>query len=152
MKLEKQKRKALDNFVTTLREHLKEKLWGVYLFGSVAKETAREGSDIDVLIVYADLNERKLLETISEISFKVALETGELIEAIPISKEEYEKSIGHSPFLWEVLEFGTSLFTRLKGTKWELEFNDYIELAKEYLQYAEDAVVENKLRLSIDKG
>lgn len=152
MKLEKRKRKALDKFITALREHLKEKLWGIYLFGSAAKGTAREGSDIDVLIVYADLDERKLLETVSEISFKVALETGELIEAIPISKEEYEKSIGKSPFLWEVLQFGTSLFTRLKGTKWELEFKDYIELAKEYLQYAEDATAENKLRLAIDSG
>lgn len=152
MKLEGCKRKAVDKFITILREHLKEKLWGIYLFGSIAKGTAEEKSDIDMLIVYSNLDEHKLLEIVSEISFKVALETGELIETILMSKEDYEESVGHSPFLWEVLQFGTPLFTRLKGTNWELEFKDYIELAEEYLQYAKDAAAEDKLRLSIDSG
>ena len=127
MQLKEPKRKALDKFISILREHLKEKLWGIYLFGSVAKGTAEDKSDIDMLIVYSDLDERKLLEKVSEISFRVVLETGELIETILISKEDYEKSVGHSPFLWEVLKFGTPLFTRLKSTKWDLEFKDYME-------------------------
>ena len=53
------------------------------------------------------------------------METGELIEAIPMLKEEYESSLGRSPFLWVVLQFGTPI-SRLKGTEWELEFKDYL--------------------------
>ena len=56
--------------------------------------------------------------------FRIVMETGELIEAIPMLKEEYKSSLGSSPFLWEVLQFGTPIFTRLKGTEWELEFKD----------------------------
>ena len=75
------------------------------------------------------------------------METEELIEVIPVLKEEYESSLGKSPFLWEVLRFGVPIFTRLEGTEWKLEFRDYLELAEEYLRYAQDALKENKLRL-----
>jgi len=124
MRLEDKKREALKKFVTKLKERLGDKIWGIYLFGSLAKGTATEESDIDILIVYSDFEERSLLEVVSEIGYKILMETGELIEAILMLKEEYESSLGKSPFLWEVLQFGTPLFTRLKGTEWELEFKD----------------------------
>ena len=147
-----QKRRAIEKFLDRVKEGLQERLWCVYLFGSVAKETAREGSDIDILIVYSDLDERSLLETISEINFHIAVEEGELIQVIPMSKEEYEGSLGHSPFLWEVMKFGLPLFIRSQGTEWQLNFQEYLELAKEYLGYAEDALQRNKTRLAVDTG
>ncbi|MEW6095437.1 MAG: hypothetical protein AB1567_02765 [bacterium] len=69
-----------------------------------------------------------------------------------MSKEEFEQSLGRSPFLWEVLKFGKPIFTRLSGTEWDLDFRDYLNLAQEYLNYAKDALKENKLRLAIDSG
>lgn len=146
------KKKAVERFARELKHRLSDKIWGVYLFGSAAKGMATAESDLDVLVVYSNLNERTLLEIASEISFKIVTESGELIETIPMSKEEYENSLGKSPFLWEVLKFGTPIFTKLTGTEWELDFTEYLELAEEYLNYAKDALNEKKLRLSIDSG
>jgi len=146
------KGKALEKFVLELEKRLNDKIWGIYLFGSFAKGTAREGSDIDLLVVYSGIEERRFLEVVSEIGFNILMETEELIEVIPMLKEEYESSLGKSPFLWEVLRFGVPIFTRLKGTEWKLEFRDYLQLAEEYLRYAQDALKENKLRLVIDSG
>jgi len=147
-----QRRGVVDYFVSELRDHFGEKILGVYLFGSTAKGTATLESDIDVLVVYSDIDERNLLEVASEISFKIACEEGKLIETIPMSKQEFEQSLGRSPFLWEVLKFGRAIFTKLTGTEWELDFTGYLDLAEEYLNYAKDAFDEEKLRLSIDSG
>ncbi len=117
-----QRRDVVDYFVSELRDHFGEKILGVYLFGSTAKGTATLESDIDVLVVYSNIDERNLLEVASEISFKIACEEGRLIETIPMSKQEFEQSLGRSPFLWEVLKFGRAIFTKLTGTEWELDF------------------------------
>ena len=147
-----QREDIVDYFVSELRKKFKGKILGVYLFGSIAKGTATPESDIDILVVYSDIDERKFLEVASEISFKVACEGGKLIETIPMSKEEFERSLGRSPFLWEVLKFGKPIFTTLSATEWELDFKDYLDLAEEYLNYSQDALKEGKLRLSIDSG
>ncbi len=147
MKTEDKRKKALEKFVFELEKCLGDKIWSIYLFGSLTKGTAREGSDIDLLVVYSDMEERSFLEVVSEIGFNILMDTGELIEVIPMMKEEYEDSLGKSPFLWEVLQFGKPILTRLKSTEWKLEFRDYLELAEEYLRYAQDALKENKLLL-----
>jgi predicted nucleotidyltransferase len=144
--------RIIDRFATELKERLGEKVLGIYLFGSAAKGTATEESDIDILVVYSDIEERDILEVASEISFKIVCKEGKLIETVPMSKKEYEQSLGRSPFLWEVLKFGRPIFSKLSGTEWELDFRDYLDLAEEYLHYAKDALNENKLRLSIDSG
>jgi predicted nucleotidyltransferase len=144
--------RILEDFTSELKARLGEKILGVYLFGSVAKGTATEESDIDILVVYRDVDERSVLEIASEISFKYACEYGKTIETIPMSEQEFEKSKGISPFLWEVLKFGRPLFTKLSATEWKLDFRDYLELAEEYIGYAKDASKENKLRLAIDAG
>jgi predicted nucleotidyltransferase len=144
--------KIIDHFTSELRERLGEKILGIYLFGSAAKGTATKDSDIDILVVYSDMEEWNLLEVASEISFEIGCEEGKLIETVAMSKQEFEQSLGRSPFLWEVLKFGRPIFTTLSGTEWELDFRDYLDLAEEYLDYARDALNENKLRLSIDSG
>ena len=143
---------AIKRFSSELRNRLGKKILGIYLFGSTAKGMDTEESDIDILIVYSGIEEYRLLEIASEISFSIACEYERTIEAIPMSKQEFENSLGSSPFLWEVLKFGKPIFTTLTGTEWKLNFKEYIELAKEYLNYAKDALKENKIRLSIDSG
>lgn len=108
--------KILEDFTSELKARLGEKILGIYLFGSVAKGTATEESDIDMLVVYIDIDERSILEIASEISFKFACEYGRSIETIPMSKQEFEQSLGRSPFLWEVLKFGRPIFTTLYST------------------------------------
>jgi uncharacterized protein (UPF0332 family)/predicted nucleotidyltransferase len=142
----------VDSFLDQLKERFGNNILGAYLFGSTAKGTATAESDIDVLIVYSDIEERALMEATSEISFRLACQEGRLIEAVPMSKQEFEQSLGHSPFLWEVLKHGKPIFTTLTGTEWKLDFTDYLDLAEEYLNYARDALGAGKLRLAIDSG
>ena len=124
----------VDSFLEQLKDRFGNSILGAYLFGSTAKGTATAESDIDVLIVYSGIEERTLLEAASEISFRLACQEGKLIEAVPMSKQEFEQSLGHSPFLWEVLKFGKPIFTTLTGTEWKLDFADYLDLAEEYLK------------------
>ena len=125
----KKKEDVVDYFVSELRNYFGEKILGVYLFGSTAKGLGTLESDIDILVVYSNMNEHNLLEVASEISFKIACQGGNLIETTPMPKEEFVKSLGNSPFLWEVLKFGRPIFTTLSGTEWELDFKEYIDLA-----------------------
>jgi len=144
------KESALKKFVKKIREKLNDKIWGIYLFGSFAKGSDSPESDIDVLIIYSDNNLNEITEVIDEIGFEIACEFGEIIEPVLMSEKEYKESIGHSPFLWEVITFGKAIFVRETATEWDLDFKDYLELAKEYINYAEDALIEGKLRLTID--
>jgi len=120
--------KIIERFTSELKERLGEKILGIYLFGSAAKGTATEESDIDLLVVYSDMEEWNFLEVASEISFKIACEEGKLIETVPMSKQEFEQSLGRSPFLWEVLKFGRPIFTTLSGTEWELDSNSRLKM------------------------
>lgn len=148
--MEKVKEKALERFVALLQERLKEKIWAIYHFGSTAKEMGEPESDIDVLIVFSNAQEREVMEVVGEISFDIACESGEGIEGVVMSEEEYREGIGRSPFLWEAVEHGRTLFARSHSTEWNLQFQAYSELSKEYLGYARDALQEKKFRLAID--
>jgi len=149
----KNKNEALNRFVKEIRELLKDKILAIYHFGSTAKEEIdTPDSDIDVLIVFTNIGERELLNIVSEISFEIACDTGEVIEPVLISESEYKEGMGKSPFLWEAVVNGRPIFTNITGTEWKLDFADYIKLSLEYLGYAKDALKENKLRLTIDTG
>ncbi len=106
-------KRVLKILTKQLKEKLKDGLWGVYLFGSLAKGLSRPESDIDVLVIYSGIEERELLRLTSELTFDLALKEGDLIETVPMHKDEYERSLGRSPFLWEVLKFGKPIFTKL---------------------------------------
>lgn len=148
--MEERKAKALDRFVAQLQERLEDKVWAIYHFGSTAKGMGGPESDIDVLVVFSNAQEREVMEVVGEISFDIACEMGEGIEGVVISEEEYRKEIGWSPFLWEAVEHGRTLFARSSSTEWDLKFQPYVELSKDYLGYARDALQEKKLRLAID--
>lgn len=146
------KEEALDEFKERLLEAFKEKIVGVYLYGSLGKGEARPESDIDVLIVYRDVKKSKLLDELSAIAFEVACKYGELIEPIMLTEDEFKHQVGRSPLLWEVLEHGRALLPVEGLTKWEMDFKGYMELAEEYVRYAGDALDESKIRLAIDAG
>jgi len=81
--------RVIDYYVSELREHFGEKILGVYLFGSAANGTATSESDIDVLIVYSNIDERNLLRILSILS-KMTLDgsIGEWREEYQIRHED----------------------------------------------------------------
>jgi len=148
---ETRKKKVLREFTTRLQQLFQEGIAMIYVYGSLAKGTATPSSDIDVLIVYKDIEMSELLDAISEITFNLACEYGELIEVVLLNEKEFKDGVGSSPFLWEVLEHGKAL-VGASYTEWTLDFKGYLQLAEEYLRYARDAVNEGKVRLGIDAG
>lgn len=57
------KQMELSLLVESLRQGLSEKLWGLVLFGSMARGEARESSDLDLLLVADDLPEKLTART-----------------------------------------------------------------------------------------
>ncbi len=51
-------KQRLSALVASLKQALQEDLWGIVLFGSVARGEAREYSDLDILLVADDLPEK----------------------------------------------------------------------------------------------
>jgi uncharacterized protein (UPF0332 family)/predicted nucleotidyltransferase len=146
------KYKAVNIFTRRIRKQMGNRILGVFVYGSVAKGTASKDSDIDVLVVYKGCSEGKILDTASRISFDIVCSHRQLIEVTAMSIEEYRESLGRSPFLWEVLEHGKTIYSVVGDTNWRLEFDEYCELANEYLGYAKDGLKANKIRLAIDMG
>lgn len=64
----------------------------VVLFGSRARQAHRPESDADVAVVLRGAHGRRVDEALkmADIAFDVMLETGILIEAIPLWEEEWE--------------------------------------------------------------
>ena len=83
-------RDAVSEFLEFLKEKFGEKLVSVVVYGSVARSTYREGSDVDILVVCENFPER-LLERIDlfvDKKFEIAVERGVRISVMPLSMEE----------------------------------------------------------------
>ena len=143
---------AINEFVDRLKDRIPTKMVNVYLFGSVAKGTAKPESDVDILVVYRDASSDLVLDVVCEIAFDIALERGILIQPVLMRADEFDQQVGSSPFLWEVLTAGRPVYSSGKSTEWKLDFKEYMRLAEEYLSYAIDACNEARTRLAIDTG
>ncbi|MEM2282710.1 MAG: HEPN domain-containing protein [Candidatus Hadarchaeales archaeon] len=146
------KKEALDEFIRRIRAGFGNRITGIYLYGSMAKGKAEVSSDIDVLLVYKDIDRTELLDKLSDLTFDLACKHGEVIEPIILPHDEFRRLVGRSPFLWEVLEHGRTIFEAESSTEWKFEFEEQLKLAEEYLRYARRALDENEYRLAIDTG
>lgn len=65
---------------------------GAWLFGSRARGNARVGSDADLAIILRGAPGERFREALrlADLAFEVLLETGVLIEALPLWQEEWE--------------------------------------------------------------
>jgi predicted nucleotidyltransferase len=79
----------------------------VILYGSYARGEAKEGSDIDVLVIVPNLDAR-IDALISEIAWEIGFEAGVVLSVIPVSQDEL-LSLKASPFLKTVLKEGIKL-------------------------------------------
>jgi predicted nucleotidyltransferase len=104
------------NAVAQLKDRLVEELGArvesIILYGSVAKKTANEESDIDILIVTREYD-RSLYDKISKIRTRIDLENNTLTALVHVTSEELERyaKLG-SPFMKSIAEEGVILYDR----------------------------------------
>jgi len=102
------------NVASELRDRLVEELGdrieAIVLYGSVAKNTAHEESDIDVLVVTRG-DDRSLCDKVSEIRTEIDLKNYALTALVHVTGEELERyaKLG-SPFVKSVAEEGVILY------------------------------------------
>ena len=79
---------ALAEYAQTLRLRYPRQVERMVLFGSQARGDAREGSDVDILIVI-ETDERRLKNEITDLAFDIMLKHGVDIEPAIFSREEW---------------------------------------------------------------
>ena len=80
----------------------------VILYGSYARGTATEDSDVDLLVVLDDaLKPDYVRHTLSDLLLDILLEEGELVSVLVISESFYRSY--NSPFLLNVRQEGVPL-------------------------------------------
>lgn len=84
--------KALERFVEDVKREYGDKIEKIILFGSYARGEAKEGSDIDVLVI-TKVEDFKLRREILGLAFDLLLETREYISAKVISERDYERLV-----------------------------------------------------------
>jgi predicted nucleotidyltransferase len=94
-------RDVLSNLRIGLSEILKDRLEGIYLYGSQARGEARIGSDIDVIIVLdGDFEYGEMLDQTIDLVADLSLEFDVVISRAFVSKERYQNEM--SPFYMNV--------------------------------------------------
>lgn len=104
--------KAVAQLKDKLVKELGDKIESIVLYGSVAKNTAHEDSDIDILIVTRD-EDKRLYDRISKIRTKIDLDNNTVTTLVNVSSEEVERyaKLG-SPFIKSVAQEGVILYDK----------------------------------------
>ena len=98
--------------IRRLRERLIEwsDLEGAWLFGSVARGDAHSASDIDLLIVAADLHAPDLHVRLAQLQADVRAWTGNDVQVVEHTPVSWQKLVrGKSPFVTEIRADGIAL-------------------------------------------
>ncbi|MEM0472798.1 MAG: HEPN domain-containing protein [Sulfolobales archaeon] len=143
------KREAATRFVSIVARELTNRVYKIYLFGSVAKGKAAEESDIDILIILDRVDDRSRT-ILAEAAQQIWLESREPIEYISMDLEEYLSKRSDSPFIYEVEKYGEVLYmnqsiVRQRALK-------LARLAREYYEYSERIAKQLIYRAAIDLG
>lgn len=102
----------LEELSELLRQAYGDKLRAVILYGSVARGTQTEGSDIDIMVL-VDGNDavlRSFWDKLSDVSTEMALKYLEVFSIIDVSYQEYNDWKNISPFYRNVSEEGVVLY------------------------------------------
>jgi len=117
MQIQANYQEAVDEFVRRAREKYEDKIDSIILFGSVAREEAKEDSDIDILVV---VNERNIedMKEINGIAFEVSMELSQSIspKIYAVNEIVNRLEIG-APFINEVLKDGVPLYGEIRTGK-----------------------------------
>lgn len=95
-----------------LEKVYKDKLKAVILYGSMARGTATEESDVDVMILVDGTEQelRKFEDSLSDISTDISLKYYKVLSIIDVSYQEYDKWKTVSPFYKNVSQEGVILY------------------------------------------
>lgn len=114
-------REYTDLVIGSVRDHLKEDLVSLVLYGSVARGEAGEGSDLDLLVVSKAFSDSpgSRFEVFNEIEVELRqtqayrrlreLRLGTLISPIPLAPEEI---LEHPPILLDIISDGIILYDK----------------------------------------
>jgi len=138
--------KALSRSVA---EVFKGRVYGVVLFGSLAKGLAEADSDIDVLVILDSVREVDS-SRLAELALNTDLECGEPIEYVVMFVEEYRLKEADNPFIseverWGVISYEDSGVERSRTLK-------LVDLAMEYYDFSVRARDSLMYRAAIDLG
>lgn len=105
-------RKMLAELAESLQHIYGNKLKTVVLYGSVARGTQTDDSDIDILILIDGNNDelRQYDDKLSDVSTDFSLKYLKVLSVIDISYQEYEEWRNLSPFYKNVSEEGVILY------------------------------------------
>jgi predicted nucleotidyltransferase len=98
---DERRRKAVEEFVRRVTQEYGDQIRGITLFGSVARGTAVEDSDIDLLVVI-DEEDFRLRRELVGLSFDILLETGGDLSVKVLSDRDFQARKSYS-FLRNVL-------------------------------------------------
>ena len=87
--MNKNQREALSRYLEILRQEYKDQISKVILFGSLARGESDPESDIDLLIVITN-GDQKLKDEISMACFDIILETNVILSPLVMDRETYE--------------------------------------------------------------
>jgi predicted nucleotidyltransferase len=105
--MEKNREKAVNEFVKRANDAYVDRIKSITLFGSVARGTARTDSDIDLLVV-VDREDFRLRRELISIAFDILMETGLDLSVKVISSSDFQARKSFS-FLRNVLEEGVKV-------------------------------------------
>ena len=114
--MEKLQNKELEGMLAELADMLQEvyqdKLKAVILYGSVARGTATDDSDIDIMVLVdgTDRELRSFEDRLSDVSTDISIKYYKVFSIIDVSYQEYVTWVKVSPFYRNVSEEGVVLY------------------------------------------
>lgn len=105
-------KEMLAELAESLKKIYSDKLKTVVLYGSVARGTQTDDSDIDIMILIDGNNDelRQYDDKLSDVSTDFSLKYLKVLSVVDISYQEYEEWKNLSPFYKNVSEEGVILY------------------------------------------
>ena len=123
-----------------------ENIAKIILFGSQAKLTATELSDIDILIFTA--NGKGAEQDLMNRVYDFILENNVPIEVMTAHINDLV--VLHDYFLYNIIRYGIEVYSMEKDAIKQIMVKNLLNLCNEYLESAKDALSLNRVRMAID--
>lgn len=142
------KQEALDYFTKSLlNSKAKRDIGKIFLFGSMARQSVKPESDID-LLVFSLANTEKVRQTVQAVAFDATAKYGESIEPLI-----YEYTLFKHPdsyFIFNNIKKGREIYSMSPQQLKNKEQTVKIDLAEDYLSAAEFLLKNKKYRQATD--